>query len=87
MHHSIFISNPEACIMLVLVLDQQDLLNPISQEGGYLIPPPLAIMINAPKRTYIMIRNNLTFPKHQKPKFWQNFEFKISTPSSLGGGY
>ena len=60
--------------------------NPISQGGGYLIPP-LAKMINAPKRIAIMIRNCLTFPKYQKRKFWKIFKFKFFTPTPLGGGY
>ena len=61
--------------------------NPISQGGGVSDTPPLAKMINAPKRIAIMIRNDSTFPKYKKQKFWKNFKFKFFTPTPLGGGY
>ena len=55
---------------LMIKWSNDQMINPFSQGGGDLIPPPpLAKMINAPKHIATIIWNYSTFPKYQKTKF------------------
>ena len=61
--------------------------NPIKPGGSPQgPPPPYAFLLTAPKHMLRSTRNFLTFPKYQKQKKIEKFEFHFFNPTPQGGG-